>query len=276
MCIAVYKPMGVNFPSKRTIRACFNNNPDGAGFMVATGETVEISKGYMGFTEFWKELRASRERYGEDKAYVLHFRISTQGGVRQDCCHPFPLSSEMSDLRKLRTSSDIGVAHNGIISLTSSYGKGVDYSDTMSFITEYLSLIIKDRDYYKSKETLKLIEKLCGSRLAILDKTGHCELVGDGWRADNNVWYSNDSYHERKTVVKTTWSYPTWGYPSISKIDDELDDLYEDIYSKYEDCLTTDGLYDFHGMCPAEDLGDCSYCDMCVNYMKCFSNEVAV
>ena len=115
MCIAVYKPMGADFPVKRVLKRCFYKNPDGAGFMVANGSAVEIHKGYMGFRSFWKALREVRYKYGDDKAYVMHFRISTQGGVRQDGCHPFPLSKDMSDLRRLDCEADIGVAHNGIL-----------------------------------------------------------------------------------------------------------------------------------------------------------------
>ena len=215
MCIAVYKPAGVGFPVKRVLKRCFYKNPDGAGFMVANGTEVEISKGYMGFRSFWKALREARERCGDDKAYVMHFRISTQGGIRQDGCHPFPLSKNMDDLRKLRSTADIGIAHNGIIDLFtdwSSYAyyysksysakKQLDYSDTMKFITEYLSLIIHDRDYYKDNDTLDLIEKLCGSRLAILDGSGHCELIGYGWECNEGVWYSNGTYKLPEVTVK--------------------------------------------------------------------------
>ena len=121
--------------------------------MVANESSVEIHKGYMGFRSFWRALRTARTLYGDNAAYVMHFRISTQGGVRQDGCHPFPLSKNMDDLRKLDTYADIGIAHNGIIDLCSDWGstyasyyskysavkKSVDYSDTMKFITDYLS-----------------------------------------------------------------------------------------------------------------------------------------
>ena len=269
MCIAIYKPKGVEFPSKSTLKTCFKNNQDGAGFMVATGKQVIISKGHMGFTSFWKALRASREKYGDDKAYVMHFRISTQGGVRQDGCHPFPLSNSMSEMRKLNNVCEIGIAHNGIISLTSGgYSKKVDYSDTMKFITEYLSLIIKDKNYYKDKDTLNLIDKLCGSRLAILDSRGHCELIGDGWQADGGVWYSNDSYlPATERYFPTPTMYGDWS-------DYWTDEYIDTRYEQYEDFLNKDGLYEFSEEdCPTIELGDASYCDMCTNYMKCY-NEV--
>lgn len=281
MCIAVYKPMGETFPSKKTLQTCFENNSHGAGFMVATGDSVIIHKGFMGFRSFWKSLRACRAKYGDDKAYVMHFRISTQGGIRADGCHPFPLSSDMEELRKLDNECEIGIAHNGIISMCStSYGKGkVDYSDTMSFITEYLSLIIGDRQYYKDSTKLKLIEKLCGSRLAILDKSGHCELIGTGWEKTNGVWYSNSSYKGAKTTVKTTTSYfPTiidWSYDDKlwEEAYDEEEDWLTERYEYYESCYTSDGFFDFGGDCPEIELGDSSYCEYCVNYGRCYYGD---
>lgn len=268
MCIAIYKPMGVEFPSKKVLRTCFNNNPHGAGFMVATGDEVIIHKGFMGFTSFWKALRESRATYGNTSAYVMHFRISTQGGVRADGCHPFPLSGDMDELRKLNTECEIGIAHNGIIPLTSKGYSKVDYSDTMKFITDYLSLIIKDRAYFKDDDTVELIDRLCGSRLAILDSRGHCELIGRGWEMANGVWYSNDSYKER--AVKVTSYYPTlydWG-----KDEDKLPwwEQY-DTAEPYDEYLTVNGLYEFPiGECPCYEIGDASYCDFCTRYQRCY------
>lgn len=296
MCIAVYKPMGTDFPVKRVLKRCFYKNPDGAGFMVADGSKVEIHKGYMGFRSFWKALREARALYGDDKAYVMHFRISTQGGVRQDGCHPFPLSRFMYDLRELDTTADIGVAHNGIINLcadwsstyssyyTKSYSarKQIDYSDTMEFITEYLSLIIKDRDYYKDKDTLDLIEKLCGSRLAILDGAGHCELIGSGWEECDGVWYSNGSYKEPVVTVKNelakakVYSYNVednyWTSWYEERYGNGFTDFeYKDPYDPYSDYLDDEGLYDFsQSDCPATVDNDDSYCADCKSLCQCW------
>ena len=297
MCIAVYKPMGVDFPVKRVLKRCFYKNPDGAGFMVATGSDVEIHKGYMGFRSFWKALREARAKYGDDKAFVMHFRISTMGGIRQDGCHPFPLSREMDDLRKLESISDIGVAHNGIIELTTEWGstysqyytksyaarKTVDYSDTMKFITDYLSLIIKDRDYWKDDDTLDLIEKLCGSRLAILDGSGHCELLGRGWESCDGVWYSNGSYKPTEIIVKTEPTKEVINSNLSTITDNYWESWYEERYGSFEDFqytnpydpysdyLDEDGLYDFsQSDCPATVDNDDSYCADCKQLCACW------
>ena len=45
MCIAIVKPRGVSLAEAR-LRLCFENNPDGAGFAIATDQGVTIHKGY--------------------------------------------------------------------------------------------------------------------------------------------------------------------------------------------------------------------------------------
>ena len=148
MCVIAYKPLNVDFMKKSILEECFRNNPDGSGFMFAVNGKVHIRKGFMTFTEFWNALETERKKYGDIIPYVMHFRISTQAGVNQKCCHPYPLSSDMENLKKLSTTSNIGIAHNGIIKLTSDGAK--DYNDTMKFITDYATLLINEVDWWKN------------------------------------------------------------------------------------------------------------------------------
>lgn len=199
MCIIVYKPSTAKLPSKNTLRKCWINNPDGAGYMypdIEKGKVV-IKKGFMTMNDFMSSLKQDYSKMGHCTPFVLHFRISTQGGVKRGLTHPFPLSADMDDLRKLKTTTDIGIAHNGVISLTTSYWnrKDLDYSDTMLFITDYLSLIIKDKNYYKDPDKLELIERLIDSKMAIMDDTGHTELIGHFYE-DGGCYYSNIYYKE--------------------------------------------------------------------------------
>ena len=212
----------------------------------------------MTFDGFLRSLTKTVMQYGADRAYVLHFRWSTQAGIRRDCTHPFPLSKKMSDLRKLKTTCDIGIAHNGIIPLTSSYSKTINYSDTMEFITEYLSLIVKNRDYHKDPDTVKLIEKLSDSKLAILDGDGHCELTGGDWIEDNGVFYSNDGYKQPRI-------FSSFGY-----LDDD-DECYQQCLTHYERFYNpATGCYDFNDCdCPLFTEGDERYCQDCSNYDTC-------
>ena len=179
MCVILYKPNNVAMPTKDILKTCYDNNPDGAGYMYSNDNNVVIKKGFMTFNAFYKSLKSTKKLWN-NTPFVIHFRISTQGGVNKQLTHPFPLSANMSDLKKLNNKSNIGIAHNGIIDLTSNYyKKDINHSDTMEFITDYLSLIIDNINYYKNSKTLKLIERLADSKLAILDRCGHCELIGN-------------------------------------------------------------------------------------------------
>lgn len=290
MCIISYKAAEAQFPSKKTLQRCFTNNPDGAGFMYTASGIVHIKKGFTTFQSFWKTLRKVREEEGDNIPYVMHFRISTQAGTRPDCTHPFPLSKHMKDLRLLDTTAKIGVAHNGIISLTSesSYKKTLTYSDTMKFITDYLSLIIKTKRWYKDDDKIELIQRLVGSsRLAILDGEGHCELLGSGWVQDNGIWYSNTTYKQAKVKTYSTYSYwdTDWlnWYSSSTKVDryitqtssaeekDAMDEVYDYAETKYN---AFTGKYDLEpSNCPSSLASDEAYCYDCLHFEKCYLTD---
>mgnify|MGYP000758667654 CR=1 FL=1 len=136
MCIICVSKSGVRQPGEATIRAMFLNNPHGAGYMVARGGRVQIHKGFMRLDEYLRAIRT--ERFTPQDSVVYHFRISTQAGVNPEMTHPFPLSNQPARLRRLDQSCRIGVAHNGIIRLTSD-PNNERYSDTAIFITDYLS-----------------------------------------------------------------------------------------------------------------------------------------
>lgn len=277
MCIIVYKAEGVAFPPKTIIKNCFNNNPDGGGFMFAVNNRVHIVKGLMSFSAFYSALKNARDIYGDFIPYVLHFRISTQAGTRPDCTHPYPLSANMDQLRKLKNDCKIGIAHNGIISLTSTggYYKTITYNDTMKFITDYLTLIIKNKDYYKDKNTLLLIKRLADSRLAILDHTGHCELIGEGWTVENGVYYSNTSYRPPQKPKKKTKKGGGFSFGGYSGLftdfyeDEYIDEFTERINEAYNE---ETGLYDFDMLnCPCITDEDDSFCELCKHYPQCYA-----
>lgn len=273
MCIAIYKPENEDFPSKKTLQRCFEANPDGAGYMLAHGDKVHIRKGFATFNAFWKDLRNIRDKVTDTPPFVLHFRISTQAGVRPDCTHPFPLSKNMADLRALRATADIGIAHNGVISLTShGWNKTITYSDTMEFITDYAAKLIKGRDWHKDRDLVEVIEDMAASRLAILDGGGKCILLGSGWRQDGGVWYSNASYLPQPTKTTTTTGGADW-----------LTEYYNDLIGKrtpstaksatpYEEYFDEEsGLYFFDDLtCPATEKGDTTFCDVCAYREDCF------
>lgn len=288
MCIIVYKPQDKEMPSKEILKECFRCNPDGAGYMFPEDNMVRIRKGFMTFDDFYKALISDYTRIGASKAFVMHFRIGTQGGNTPENTHPFPLSKDMKYLKALEVKAKCGIAHNGIISLTSHshtrdyeqvwdeklgmmkyVTKTVDYSDTMEFITEYLALIIKNKNWYKNEDNVKLIKKLVGTsnKFAIMTEDGNVTLIND-FIEDDGIYYSNSSY---KIVTYTQYRFPT---TTTKSDEDYLEDLDEctAMYDYFEECWNGDkSVYEFDdAYCPYAEYGDESYCKFCEHYGNCF------
>ena len=298
MCIIAYKPLNVAFPEENILQNCFENNDDGAGFMYTFNGEVHIHKGYETFEKFMAALNKARAITGDKVPYVMHFRIATQGYERT-MTHPFPLSSKMENLKRLHYKCSIGVAHNGILDITSDGAK--TYSDTMKFITDYLSNIIQSYDWHKNKRTKRLIEYLIdGSRLAILDSHSHCELMGKGWEVDKGIYYSNHSWSYKKysytgnsAGFSGSWNRAWWDYDdydglvwdkakgryvqrNVPKSDenkteaskgDKNTDPWADPWIEYYSQFT--GKYYFDDNCPGVVDKDFSYCKKCANCNVC-------
>lgn len=196
MCIIVYKPAGVKFPNNEIIENCFNHNSHGAGFMYPDKDGVHIHKGFMSLEDFKEGIRPYK--YLTDLPMVMHFRISTHAGVVQEMTQPFPISPKTKKLKRLDSVSKVGVAHNGVISMTND---AKEISDTALFVKRYMSFLIKDYDYYKNPRIPEMIEGMIGSKMAILSADGHCELLGNGWTESDGIWYSNTSYKTYKTYA---------------------------------------------------------------------------
>jgi len=168
------------------------------------GGKVNILKGYMSFKSFWKEIQKIRSKFVmEEISMVFHFRIGTQGHNDISNCHPFPLSSNTFDLIAPRIKTDIGIVHNGIIPLTSSYKATEIYSDTHFFVKDYLSLIIENENFYYNEKLMRLIERLAESKLVFLDSTGNLVYVGRFEEDENGCFYSNSSYVTYNTKNST-------------------------------------------------------------------------
>ena len=219
MCVIVYKPTNNKLPSKDTLKKCFEHNPDGAGYMLPIIDDngtskVLIRKGLMTFDAFLKSLTSAFKKYAIDPIatpIVMHFRISTQGGVQKGLCHPYPVCEDYAKMRSLACLCNIGLCHNGIISrcsVSSYYGGShydyktkqwitpkqniPDYNDTMTFIKDYASLIIDgDLKFANKANKVKLLERLCEySKLAIMTNNGDVKLIGS-FQEKNGIYYSN-------------------------------------------------------------------------------------
>lgn len=222
MCIAIYSPKGNDVPCEEYLRNSFLYNPDGAGFAYNTNKNnVKIEKGFMTFNDFYKAFKKADSKYNfKNRGVLIHFRITTHGGTNEECCHPFPLVSDVRIMKKTRVSCDYAVIHNGIIHLTDQDTFGREkVSDTMAFIEKYLSKIATNKKWFKNKTNFELIYDLIDSKMAVLNGYGEImSTAGFVKDADGN-YYSNTSYKEAR--VRYTKCYDWSGYGDIGSALDE-------------------------------------------------------
>lgn len=218
MCIIVSKEKNVKLPTRKTLKTCFENNPDGAGLMYVKDNKVVIDKGYMTFNSFYKRIKRLKKEFNSDltdKAMVFHFRIGTSGGNIKENTHPFPISSNIPDLKALHISSDLAVVHNGII---------CNYiydtlSDTQNFIKDFLDPLKElNKNFYKNNKILNIIDKELGGKLAILDTKETITYIGS-FENENGVKYSNDTYKTSRYTYSSN-KFTTYNYPSYDSYDD--------------------------------------------------------
>lgn len=188
MCIIVYKPCGIKMPRKADLRKCFEANPHGAGLMWAEGGWVHIRKGFMDFDSFYKTI--SRKDW-TSVPMVIHFRITTQGGVQKGLTHPFPVTGTYEGMRMLGLKARCAIAHNGIIGTTSDGAK--DHNDTMRFVKDFAYPVLKENRYSDPDGVLSkgLGDIAFGSRLAIMFGDGKVELTGTWHKRGDGCMYSN-------------------------------------------------------------------------------------
>ena len=207
MCIAIIKNKNIELPSEDILRICFNNNPDGAGFVLNRNGVNYIYKGYFTFDGFLKALKLVSPL--KEESLMIHFRVATHGKINIENCHPFPIDGYFKNMLKpiYATNSDVMI-HNGklLIDITNPI-----YSDSMHFAkslyqfdrknnSEFLEYIIQPTD--KNKR---------GNRIGILTSNGETEHYGVGWIEQNGILYSNDSFKTNGTYkssfkkkIKTT------------------------------------------------------------------------
>ena len=191
MCVICVKKKGVRLPTKAEFASMWARNPHGAGYMYARNGKLTIRKGFMSLLDLFASIQ--RESLRETDTVIFHFRISTQGGVNQEMCHPFPVSHNLEDMEKLELdNAQIGFAHNGIIERTTS--KNCKYSDTALFIVRFVSHLIRspyDVGNYALNASIQALAP--HNRFAIMNGRGKVSLIGNFEEVDG-LLYSN-TYH---------------------------------------------------------------------------------
>ena len=206
MCIIAVSKIGVRQPSLNQLHNMYNNNPDGAGYMYARDGKVHIHKGFMCWEDFKRAVE--KEQFTKDDPVVYHFRISTQAGVCPTMTHPFPLTKDLKLCEKLDLICPTGIAHNGIITMTS-FSKETRFSDTAYFITWYMAKLIRNREDLTDPFVMDMIENLTNSKWAMMDgHTGEIVTIG---KFENNkgLLFSNSSYNNtyRKYLIPEVYRY---------------------------------------------------------------------
>jgi len=212
MCVIVHKPQGSTIKVK-TLKACWEANPHGAGVMWAEDGKVFGLKGFMEF----KDLEAALDKSNliedgkvvADFALTFHFRLATHGGVSGQNCHPFPISGDMADLKATSWCDDIGMAHNGVIQIDDIADGN---SDTQTYISDCLSHD-KAKLLKFDEATMKQVAwETEPSRLFILRGDGKFATTGKWFKNKQGVLYSNliwwDKLKAKKAETKTTKATP--------------------------------------------------------------------
>ena len=242
MCVIAFSPKGVDIPTVEQIKQMWKTNPDGAGYaFVGKNGEVFYRKGFMKVEDLLKEL--DKPEKFKNTNFAIHFRIGTSGENDAKTCHPFPVSTDFGELRKVEGKANSVLFHNGVI------GEGgiADplSSDTQDFVIAMAPMLQK---YNRSKTRDKLIEEIVkGNRILVLYKNNAFKMYGD-WKKDGDIWVSNLNY-------KYTYSSYSYGYGHGYDYwdDDDYDYYLENKYAKimkedndeyWESKLTKEGLED--------------------------------
>ena len=186
MCVIAFSPKGNDAPTEKQIKEMFKKNPDGAGYAWDDGTTVHFKKGFMNVDDLLEDL-GPLEKW-KDKNFAIHFRIGTAGKNDKKTTHPFPLTNNFGELRKLQGDGPV-LFHNGVIS---GYGGIIDplASDTQDFVAGVASKLLT-KPNTPSKITAKTIDTIIGSsRLLIIYGKNKAIKFGD-WKEKDGNYYSN-------------------------------------------------------------------------------------
>lgn len=224
MCIIAIKKRDVAFPSDATIKTMWRNNPDGAGIMYTDGHgKVIIDKGYMKLEDFMNRINNLKKEIDTTaESVVLHFRIGTAGGNVPANTHPFPITTNVGELKALHLKAPIGVVHNGVITIKRPIE---DISDTMEYIRSTLAYTWKsNHNFYRVETLMKKIEKEITSKMAFLLPDGSIYKIGNFVDADDGMIYSNYTYQDYMSRYGNYIYTGSYGYYGYDWWDDDDDD----------------------------------------------------
>lgn len=210
MCVIAALTKGTILPSYHLLKAAWDTNPHGAGFMYPRDNELVIVKGLMTFNAFKSAFSHHRRHMSEPtdngpRATVdvcVHFRIRSHGPTNAEMTHPFAIPGH----------PNVAIAHNGIIS-------GLRHSETVSDTVVYIEDVLSKLPlgWQKSRPIRGLIERDIGrsNKIVIMDEKGIRAILNrsSGFvDAQTQVWWSNN-YHltgrpERRSSISC--NMPDW------------------------------------------------------------------
>jgi len=229
MCVAVLKPEKSTIDEK-TIRNCWDTNPDGGGFMYVNNGKIIVKKELFDVENFIKKYRENLPYFKSD--VILHFRIGTSGLMNLENTHPH------------KVNENVYMVHNGIIDRCTEINS--KFSDTMKFCN-FISHL--PNDFMKNNSLMELITGYIETdKMVFMDNLGNTRIINESLgKWVNGNWYSNLNW-------KNTGKFYTFnGVNYLTKKDDtkkyekefDLDDESETVCFCI-DCDSTIGKYEYH------------------------------
>ena len=184
MCVIIYIPKDESIETNE-IKAAWETNPHGAGFIIRDHNDIIFRKGYMSLNRY---KRVVNNLMGEEDL-MLHFRITTSKEVNEMQTHPFCLE----DIEEKEGGiTDLSTAMNGIVQNQKTY-KG--YNDTMSFIKDNKWLFERVRDRTNYKEWGDIITRRSNAKWCIM--TPNRTYLSKQFVEVDGVSYSNLNHFRR-------------------------------------------------------------------------------
>lgn len=164
MCVIIVKPAGVKMPDNDTLKAAYQANSHGCGFISPSA----FYKG-MSFDSFKRHLK----QVSDDEPCIIHFRLATHGSIRRANCHPF-------------NRGDVWFAHNGILNIMA---QG-DMTDSETAFQNIIYPAIEKYGYGSIQMDMAVKRVIGWSKFAFL-KGESLKLYGDFIRYEDGCYYSN-------------------------------------------------------------------------------------
>lgn len=187
MCLAIYQSLGAQTPVTRLVEAA-RSNPDGFGYAFVRN-SLKTGRPFIQVEKFLKfDDRAIEQymhdvnTYGDDSPFLIHFRMTTHGGVSIKNVHPF-------------TMKDGGaMIHNGIIDNPIDEPQGM--SDTRFFVRRFIDTLPESWQWDQVLVTaVARYADVYWNKLVFLWPDRSYLIMGeDKGHWDDGVWYSNKSY----------------------------------------------------------------------------------